>query len=235
MHRVLVVDDEPLARNLLKKYIRETSGMELLAEASSPLDVHEYIEEGEVDILFLDIKMEGISGLDYLKMTNRIFPVVLTTAFSEFALDGFDLGVTDYLLKPISYERFVQAYLKCLKLLKKDNPSAIGINDQNNNEIILWLKHKDALVKVPALHIQYIKSDQGYSEFHIQNGSKYLLQKSLDAIIGELPANFYRIHRSFIVNKNFIAAIKGNTVEINKKLIPIGKTYRSSFLKYLKL
>lgn len=228
MINCLVIDDEILARRLLEDYISKIPEIELVQACKSALEAMPYLDKNKIDIIFLDIQMPDISGVDFIK-TLKVKPItIFTTAYSQYAIDGYSLDVIDYLLKPISFERFIQAVNKATVQLNLEKSS------KNSNERdFMIVKSDNRLNKVNYNDIIYIEGLKEYVRFHLKSGKRLVTLVSLKKMEEELPSNFMRIHRSFIVNKNMVISLYGNMVEIDNKRLDIGKTYKEKVLKQL--
>ncbi|NPA35459.1 MAG: response regulator transcription factor [Chlorobi bacterium] len=226
--KCIVVDDEFLARTLLADYIERIPQLELTAKCSGATEAMEVLRTEDVDLMFLDIQMPEQTGVDMLHKTENKPVVIFTTAYSEYALQGYSLGVIDYLLKPISFERFSVAVEKAteqISLMRK-----AGVNNRENY-IVIRAEHK--LIKVYYDDIIYIEGLKEYVAFHLKDNKKIIALMSLKGLENNLPEKFIRIHRSFIVNKEEVKSIHRNKVEIAGKKIDIGKTYKGKVKKDL--
>ncbi|RTE55255.1 DNA-binding response regulator [Arenibacter aquaticus] len=212
--KCLIVDDEELARSLLKTYVAKVNYLELVADFENPLDAIKVLKEQKIDLLLLDIQMPEIKGTDFAKMIPAETQVIFTTAYSEYALEGFELSVLDYLLKPITFERFLQAVNK----LKTKT-------DKEEVEDSIVVKSGYDLHKLNYDNILFIESDSEYVVYHTTHG-KIMSNQSLTALEKKLPAPiFMRVHRSYIVNKNKVNALKGKDLTIEKEIIPVSARY----------
>lgn len=212
--KCLIVDDEELARSLLKTYVAKVNFLELVADFENPLDAIKVLKEQKIDLLLLDIQMPEIKGTDFAKMIPAQTQVIFTTAYSEYALEGFELSALDYLLKPITFERFLQAVNK----LKTKT-------DWEEVEDSIVVKSGYDLHKLNYDSILFIESDSEYVIYHTTNG-KIMSNQSLTALEKKLPAQiFMRVHRSYIVNKNKVNALKGKDLTIEKAIIPVSARY----------
>jgi len=212
--KCLIVDDEELARSLLKTYIGKVNFLELVADFENPLDAIKVLKEQKIDLLFLDIQMPEIKGTDFAKMIQDSTQIIFTTAYSEYALDGYELNALDYLLKPITFERFLKAVNK-LKAHTEQEASADSIVVKSGYD----------LHKLKYDSILYIESDSEYVIYHTTDG-KIMSNQSLTALEKKLPAElFMRVHRSYIVNKKKVSALKGRDLFINKVAIPVSASY----------
>lgn len=223
----LIVDDEHLARKLLEDYVSKLPTLNLVGTAKNAMEAMQLIQENQIDLMFLDIQMPDLTGLDLLKSMSIKPAVILTTAYSEYALQGYELDVVDYLLKPIGFERFMQAVNKACKLLqlKNSKPSEPAEIDH------LLVKADHKLVRIKLEDILYIEGLREYVSIFTKEKRVITLEsmKNLEDILP--PKKFLRTHRSYIVSLDKTDAINGNCVEIKGKLLPIGKTYRDEVLK----
>lgn len=212
--KCLVVDDEELARTLLETYIGKLDFLELVGLAESPIGAMQMMRESKVDLLFLDIQMPEIKGTDFAKMVPATTQVIFTTAYSKYALEGFELNALDYLLKPITFERFLTAV----------NKAKVPIDAAQIDEAIT-IKSGYDLHKVKHSDIRYIESDSEYVIYH--TGTKKIMSnQSLKALEKVLPkSDFLRVHRSYIVNKNFVTGLKGRDLLLSEAVIPVSDSY----------
>ncbi|TDS15101.1 LytTR family two component transcriptional regulator [Maribacter caenipelagi] len=209
----IVVDDEELARALLKTYIEKLDFLNLVGEAENPLEALQLMKDHQVDLLFLDIQMPEVKGTDFAKMIGSNTKIIFTTAYSQYALEGYELNAVDYLLKPITFERFVTAVnkVKTNKIVEKSD--------------FITIKSGYDLHKVKFEDIQYIVSDSEYVTFHMAN-KKIISNQRLKALEQELPsAMFMRVHRSYIVNKNSVTGLKGRDLLLSDVIIPVSDSY----------
>ncbi|GBF22401.1 MULTISPECIES: LytR/AlgR family response regulator transcription factor [Arenibacter] len=212
--KCLIVDDEELARSLLKTYIAKVNFLELVADFENPLDSIKVLKEKKIDLLLLDIQMPEIKGTDFAKMIPPGTQVIFTTAYSEYALEGFELNAIDYLLKPITFERF----LKAVNKIKTET-------NQETTEDSIVVKSGYDLHKIKFDSILYIESDSEYVIYHTPQG-KIMSNQSLSALEKKLPVqSFMRVHRSYIVNKAKVNALKGRDLLIEKAIIPVSASY----------
>jgi two-component system, LytTR family, response regulator len=223
MYRCLVIDDEPLALNVLAGYIRKTDGLQLVDITTSPLQGLQRVQTGEADLVFLDIQMPEITGIEFMKQVNTSCKIIVTTAFPQFALEGYEYSILDYLLKPIAFERFTKAIKKLPALTSE---KSIIPPDY------LFVKSEYKLLRIDYSSILYLESLRDYVAIHTTDGSKILTLQSLSSFVLELPGHlFARIHKSYIVALNKINFIEKNKVVINKIHLPVGDTYKSTFNK----
>lgn len=235
--RVLIVDDEYMARMLLENYAQKLPNLEIVGLCENAIEALNYLRNEKIDILFLDIQMPQLSGLELVQTLQRKPAIIFTTAYSEHAVEGFRLDAIDYLLKPFSFERFVQAVNKSVNYLSFQENKQIqiidnqGLTQQNH----IFVKADGKLIKVKFEEIIYIEGLKEYVSLYTAKDRIITLQslKNLEEILPD--SNFLRVHKSYIIALDKIQSIVGNQVEINKKMIPIGLTYKESLLEKLGL
>lgn len=228
-----IIDDESLAITVIKDYIEQIPQLEFVASLSDPLEVMQMFNKHKIDLLFLDIEMPKMTGIELLKSIKIDAQVILTTAYREYALESYDLEVVDYLLKPISFARFVKAVNKVLINTSVSQVERVTqkANSSSGGSIYVYSDKKN--VKLYFDEILYIESLKDYIRIHTQ--SKNIITKETITKYAELlPPSFLRIHRSFIVNTEKITAFTRQDVEIGEKELPIGKSYKSQVIKNLK-
>ena len=221
--KCIIIDDEPLAIQIIEKYLNEFQNFELIATFKNPLAAITALKEYDVDVVFLDINMSKMNGLEFVKTLETKPNIVITTAYREYAVESYDLDVLDYLVKPIPFNRFLKAINKITQqvYLQKGNKKEEAIN----NEPYIFLKVDKKLVKIKFDDIFYIESLKDYIKVFTAIGD-YLVHSSLTGITEELPRdNFIRIHRSYTIAIDKVVSIEGNLVEIKSKRIPIGRKY----------
>ena len=228
--KCIIADDEPIARQILENYIEQIPNLELIASCKDAFGVMEILQKRSVDILFLDINMPKLSGLSLLKTMQKRPDVIITTAYSEYAIEGFALSVTDYLLKPFSLERFIQAVLKVQKKNNVESETSI-IYDKEEVHTSVFVKSDKKLIKVSLKDIQYIEAYGNYIK--IYTDTMILTPNTLSDFLKRLPKEgFIRIHKSFIINFNELKLIEGNQLILNNRVtLPIGKSYRKLILE----
>lgn len=227
--RCIVVDDEPLAVELLADYIGKTPGLQLVLKTTHVLDALQSVQEGKADLLFLDIQMPELTGIQFMKIMRNACPVILTTAYAEYALEGYEYDVVDYLLKPVTFERYMVAVEKAKKRLEKVE----HIVQEPTSHIFIKTEYR--IQKIDLADILYIESLRDYIAIHTEK-EKIMSLESLRNMEETLPANnFIRIHKSYIINKNKIEFLERGKVVINKQYLPVGETYREKFLAGIKL
>ncbi|MBL7806871.1 MAG: response regulator transcription factor [Saprospiraceae bacterium] len=241
MLNVLIVDDEPLALDVLETYITQMPELRLIKRCSNALEANEALKSHQIDLMFLDIQMPQLTGIDFVKTLSDPPMIVFTTAYPNYAIQGFDLNALDYLLKPISLERFMKAVNKAVEqaeLANADHHHApSGAPAVNDGLDFFFVKADKKLVKVNFDDIIYIEGLKDYVIIRLLQGRVITLQ-TMKNLEDRLPRNlFRRIHRSFIVAMDKVMAIEGNMVEVMEKdkpkLLPIGKNYRDELLQLI--
>lgn len=227
----LIVDDEPLARNLLTDYVKKVPSLELVEVCSSPLAALEVLKQKKVDLLFLDIQMPEITGITLLKVLQKKPLVILTTAYSEYALESYDFDVVDYLLKPITLERFLRAVDKASQRL--ENVQTLSVQKEKppivEGQDFIFVKDGTKLVKIRYADILYVEGLKDYVTIHTRQQKVVSLQR-LKILEEQLPSNkFIRIHNSFIVALDAIDAVHKGDVQIGSALLPISDSYKKEF------
>jgi len=223
----IIADDEPIARQILENYIQEIPNFELVASCKNAFEVMEVLQEKTVDLLFLDINMPKLSGLSLLKTIQQKPEVIITTAYSEYAIEGFELSVTDYLLKPFSLERFLQAVNK----VQQKKKSVIETVTIEKEELLasIFVKSDKKIIKLNFDEIIYIEAYGNYIK--IFTDKMILTPQTLSDFLEKLPDSFLRIHKSFIINFNKLKLIDGNQIVLQNNIkLPIGKSYRKDVL-----
>jgi two-component system LytT family response regulator len=233
MIRCIVIDDEPYARQLLTEFIARLPNLRSEGAFSSALSALTVLQTRPVDVIFLDIQMPDISGIDFLKSLDKKPGIIFTTAFAEYALEGFELDVIDYLLKPFDFNRFLKAVNKVSQRLEK--MAAVPEPSEKNTDKpdFIFVKDGSKLVKVELKKILFIKGSREYVTIHTQD-KKIMSLQTLRTLETELPQEFARVHNSYIVNIPSVGTISKNEVEIEGEIIPIGITYKKSFAERLK-
>ena len=217
--KCVIIDDEPLAINVIKNHIAQLKGLEIIKTFDNAIESLDFLRSNEVDLLFLDINMPVLDGLSFLKSLDTKPMVILTTAHEEYAVEGFELEVLDYLVKPISLPRFLKATNKALAK-KQESPKTT-----TENESIFVKVDKKKMKKVYLDDILLVESLKDYIKIITING-KYVVHQTLGSFTDELPSNqFVRIHRSYTANINKVEAVEGNSVEIANKRYTIGRNY----------
>lgn len=236
MINAIIVDDEPLAQDVLETYIEKIPEITLVQKCSNALEANEALKSKDVDLMFLDIQMPQLTGVDFLKTLNKPPVVIFTTAYPNYAIEGFELNALDYLLKPISLERFMKATNKAIEQieLKRKGNAAETAPAAADDPGYIFVKADKKLVKIHYHDIIYIEGLKDYVIIRQEN-SRVITLQTMKSLEDKLPQGiFKRIHRSYIVNIERIDAVVGNMVEVvekgQAKHLPIGKNYRDELL-----
>jgi len=234
--RCIAVDDEPLALNIIEDYIRQIDYLEYLSGFDNPLEAIAYLKNHNVDLLFLDIQMSKLTGIQLLEVIKNKPFVIFTTAYEKYALQGYELDVLDYLLKPISFERFVKAVDKAYERIKLKLSNAEPIEKtliSNPKESYLFVKSGNKLQKIELDDIFYIEGMSEYLKIVTSDGNVLVLQNFAN-LASVLPKEtFIRVHKSYMVSIDKIENIERNRIKIMDKLIPISDTYKKTFYDVL--
>ena len=229
----VIVEDEPLARNLMIDYVSKVPSLNLIEACSSPLAVIDVLRNNSVDIMFLDVQMPELTGISLLKALKKRPLVILTTAYSEYALEGYELDVADYLLKPITFERFLRAVEKVTERLEKQNVPIAEKPLLDAAQSFVFVKDGTKLVKIRLEDVLYVEGLKDYVTIHTRTQKIVSLQR-LKVLEDQLPAEkFIRVHNSFIVALEAIDVIHKGDVQIGNVIIPIGETYKKSFRDFI--
>jgi len=229
--KCLVVDDEPLAIRLIEKHIAKIDNLEVVATCNTALKAFEILNLQKIDLMFIDIKMPNITGIEFLKNLKNPPKTILTTAYRDYAIEGYDLGVVDYLLKPITFERFLKAVDKFLSETAK---SEVKSKESVTDDFIL-VKSGIKNYKINMNDIVYIESLKDYIKINMIGDKNITSKYKIGDVQQELNEdNFLRIHRSFIINTSKITAFTMNEIEVSNIEIPIGASYKEDVLLYLK-
>ena len=231
--KCLIVDDEPMARDVIRRYIDQVSSLQVAGEFGNAIDATLFLQANSVDLIFLDIRMPQLSGTDFVRSLRNVPKIIFTTAHKEYAHEGFELDVVDYLLKPIRFDRFLRAVNKAFPSRQHDEEAALQAASPETKfaHPFIYLKVDRKMIKVMLDEILYIESDKDYVKI-FTTGSTILTRQTISSVEAMLSENkFFRIHRSFIVSLARIKSFSNETVEIGNKELPIGKLYRNGFLK----
>lgn len=233
--RCVIIDDEPLAVDVIESYINQIGGMEIVAKFNNPLDAITILNKHQVDLIFLDIEMPNLTGLDLVRTVENITQFIFTTAYPQHALDGFELNATDYLVKPIPFQRFLKAVSRAKEKYELEHSIAAQSNtsSENNKNDFIFVKSEYENIKVNIQDIKYIEGLKDYIKIHLKSEKTLLTLSSFKAILEKLPSNFIRTHRSYIINIDCIRAMQKTNVFINDIRIPIGETFKKVVLKRL--
>ncbi len=241
MIRCIAIDDEVYAAEIIGRLVDKTPFLELVCTTTDPFEGLKMVQDGEVDLVFLDIQMPELTGIQFLKICGDKCKVILTTAYSEYALAGFELDVVDYLMKPISYERFYKAADKARRQIEAPNPAETQTNgalQPSNDFMFIKGDAKNRFIKINYNDILYVEGMRNYLSIFTKQQDKeerIIVYQTLRELENQLPRPpFYRVHKSYIVSLEHIKMVEGNSIQIANQFIPISETYREDFFKVLK-
>ena len=233
MIRCLVVDDEPLALDILEDYISKVPFLTLVKTTTSAIEGLSLVQSDAIDLVFLDVQMPELTGIQFLKIINGKCDVILTTAYSQYALDGYELDVVDYLLKPIAFDRFYKAAQKVLQSSGNSNSSAPEVLSVQKNHDFIFVKTEHKIQKIYLDDILYIEGLKDYISIFTRSERIITLQ-NMKKMEESLPSkSFIRVHKSYIIALGKIESIERSRIQIGEKIIPIGDTYREYFFKQI--
>lgn len=233
MVRCIAIDDEPLALDIIADYVAKIPELTLVASTTSAIQALTMVQNDEVDLVFLDVQMPELTGIQFLKIINGKCDVILTTAYPQYALDGYELNVVDYLLKPIAFDRFYRSVQKVLGSKTQRAQPAITQPIPNDAVDFIFVKTEHKIQRVDLEDILYIEGLKDYISIFTP-GERIVTLQNMKKMEEILPANrFIRVHRSYIVALDKIASIERGRIFIEDKIIPVGDTYRDAFYKYI--
>jgi len=232
MINAIAIDDEPLALQLVAGYIEKTPGLNLLGKFDNPLDAVDFMANEPIDLIFVDIQMPDLTGIEFARVIPKGPKVIFTTAYEKYALEGFRLEVVDYLLKPFSYEEFFKAVQKALRLIRLEQTT---MNQVEANNEFLFLKSEYKIRRINFNDILYIEGLKDYVKVYTKNDPKPILSlTSLKLLESKLPVvTFMRVHRSFIVNLEKIETIERSRIIFGKVYIPVSDQYKKKFQEFV--
>lgn len=230
-YKCLIVDDEELARRLLANHLSQIEGFELVASCESAIEANRLLKEHTIDLLFLDIEMPVLTGVDFFKNLVNKPKVIFTTAYRDYAVEGFELDAIDYLLKPITFARFFKAVEK---FRNQQQPVKKESTTVTNKDDYIFIREDRKQVKIYLNDILYIESLKDYIKIHTK-GTKHIIKHTISSFHDVLDARFLRTHRSYIVNSDKITAYTSHDIEIESIEIPIGESYRKDVIVSLKV
>jgi len=227
----IIIDDEPLARKGLREYITEIDFLHLSGEFENPVKALNILTAGSIQLLFLDIQMPAITGLEFFKMLPHPLPVIFTTAYPQYALDGFDLNALDYLVKPVSFDRFLKAALKA-----KEHYELREQNKSDNTATItdhFFIKSDNKLVKIAFNEILFIEALQNYVNIYTED-NKYITYLTFKSVEEYLPPEYFlKIHKSYIISLEKVNSIEGNEIKIGNHAIPVSRNLKDDVMERL--
>ena len=225
----IIVDDEPTAREILIKHIEKIDALQLIDECENATEAFNSINKNEIDLVFLDINMPGISGISFAKSINKSIKIIFTTAYREYAIDGFDLQAVDYLLKPISFERFLKASENYFRLYKNEHLS----KNTENQSTFIFIRVDRKMVKIDFNSILYIESLSDYLKIYCLDKT-WITRETITALETKLPnEKFIRTHRSYIVALDKIRSYTSEQVIVRESSIPISRSYKETVVAFL--
>ncbi len=232
MIKYIIIDDEYIAHDIIKGYCDMLPNMQLMKHCYDALEALEYLSSNAVDLIFLDLNMPKLKGFDFLKTLSNKPKVIVTTAYKEYALEGYELEITDYLLKPFSFERFLKAVNKATQVNEKIPEKQQPTEELKSNQIFLYSDKKYIQVKVDD--ILYIEAEGNYSKVVLVD-KIILVREKISEMLNKLSSEwFIQVHKSFVIAKEHISSIEGNRILIADNKIPIGKFYKSNIVDMLK-
>lgn len=236
--KTIIIDDEPLAIDILKKYSETIDYINIVGTFTNPLTAIKFLSENRIDLIFLDIEMPLINGIDLVDTINSKPNVIFTTAFPQYAIDGFNLDAIDYLLKPISYKRF----LKAISKVPNQIDSGFDFNQKNQIVVVnsenkfIFVKSDYENLKINIQDIKYIEGLKDYLKINLTNNKFVLTLSNFSSLMEKISnADFVRVHNSYVVNLNYIKSIQKNRILIDEKRIPISETYKKNLFEKIKL
>ncbi len=234
--KCLIIDDEPLARDLMRSHISKLENFEIVGECGDAMKAMQVLRDQKVDLMFMDIQMPQITGIEFLKILKNPPKVIITTAYREYAIDSFELDVVDYLLKPITFERFLKSVNKYYQVSQEEIPVSAPVSDViQSDEAFIYVKENKRVIKVNLNEILYIEGLSEYVQIYTDR-KKIITKTSMTSLEEKLPNDgFLRIHKSFIVSLSRIEAFTAHTIEVPGKELPIGRSYKNTVLDALQL
>lgn len=231
--RCLLIDDEPPALKILASYISNINGLEIVGQCKNALEALDVLNQHAVDVIFLDIKMPKMLGTEFLKNLSHPPKVIFVTAYRDYAVEGYELDAVDYLVKPVSFERFFKAITKLNRMMGKETISA-SVDYKSNPEAFVYLKVDKDMKKIFVNDIVYIESWKDYIKLFLINGKNLIIKQTITAMENLLSEHrFLRVHRSYMVSLKKISGYNGVSVQLDAKEIPIGRLYKQAVMERL--
>jgi DNA-binding LytR/AlgR family response regulator len=228
----IALDDEPLALDIIEAYVKKHPELNLIARCNNADEASKVLNSQHIDLMFLDIQMPGVTGLNFVRSLKNKPLFMFTTAYSEYAIDGFELDAIDYLLKPIAYDRFEKAIEKAKEYYTIKNNSGLTESDLEND--FIFVKANQQLIKLAYGEILYVEAFADYVKIFL-NDRKIVTLQTMKKMGAKLPSDiFSRVHRSFIVNRKAVQSFSTSVCEVNGEKIPVGKNYKNDFIKLMK-
>ncbi len=231
--KALLVDDEPLAQNIIEQYARKLPNLIVAGKCNDAISAHQWLQENKADLMFLDINMPKLSGISFLKNLNNPPLIIFTTAYSEYALEGFELNAVDYLKKPYSFERFCKALFKAAELLQLRQSSGKDVSEIAAGNQFLFIKSNKKTHKINFSEILFVEGLGDYIQIYLTD-KKIVANHSMKRMLEILPDNkFCRIHKSYIISLDKLDLVEGNSVLVKNKRLPVGNSYRQRFMEFV--
>ena len=231
--RCLLIDDEPPALKLLATYITSIHGLEIVGQCRNAIDALGILQQKTVDVIFLDIKMPRILGTEFLKNLTHPPKVIFVTAYREYAVDGFELDAVDYLVKPVSFERFFKAITKLNRLMGQES-QAVTTGETYNPAAFVYLKVDRAMKKFFVNDIEYLESWKDYVRVYFTDGKHFLVKQSISTMENLLSEHkFMRIHRSYMISMNKVSSYNALSIQLHSKEVPVGRLYKQHVMERL--
>jgi len=228
----IIVDDEPIARDILKTYVGQIPYLTLVASCEDAFEAMQILNKKDVDLVILDINMPRLTGFEMLRSLKKYPAVIITSAYQEYALEGFELSVTDYLLKPFSFPRFVQA---TEKVVNRNNDTAVADRTTAHDEDFLMVKSDKKLTRIFLEEIEYVEAYGNYIFIYRNSGDRIMSKQTLTQFEEQLPAHkFSRIHKSYLLSLKAVKYLEGNEVTLQSRKLPVGKVYRENLMRSLR-
>jgi DNA-binding LytR/AlgR family response regulator len=233
--KCMIVDDEPLAQRVIESHIEKLDDLELVCKCSNGLEAMNLLKKQKVDLVFLDIQMPELSGVEFLKSLQNPPSVIFTTAYRNYAIDAFELDVLDYLLKPVTFERFIKSINKYYEKVNAKTPKVFETKTEEGDDFsFIYVRQKKTMIKVLLKDILYIESLKDYIRIFLENGKSLMTKQKISTMIELLPdKNFIRVHKSYIVNIEKIKTLSPTSIGLADKMIPIGRSYKAYTLSEL--
>jgi len=230
--KCLIIDDEPIAISVIRNHLQKLENIEIVAECKNAIQAFEVLKKTKIDLMFLDIQMPEITGLEFLKTINNPPKVIIVTAYRDYAIEGFELDVVDYLLKPVTFERFLKSVNKYYQFVS-DNEVRINSDIETTGTGYIYIKENKRVCKIYLNDILYLESMKEYVKIHTTQ-KQFITKNSIGQFESKLPENnFVRVHRSFIVSISKILSFNSTSIELFNTNIPISRTYKASALAAL--
>ncbi len=226
----LIADDEPNAGKLLEDYIRKVPNLVLKANCFDGMEALDYIRHEHVDLVFLDINMPNLSGMELMNVIPKGLRIIFTTAYSEYAIESYEYNVVDYLLKPITFKRFLKAITKAEELISQQSVKAIPAAAHPTE--YMFVKSDKKMIRINFDEILFFEAVKEYICIHT-DAKKILMYKRMKDLMEKLPDNFIRVHNSYIINCNYISRVEGNFALIGNHSIPLGSSYKDRFIEFI--